>query len=156
MVKNRKYHFDFNRERLLLVLLVAVAFFGFLLWSIEQASLEEAAILAIGQEINRPAENKIIKVTSPKVNGIIKSPVMISGQASTFNAVLQIKIKDASGLVLAQKKITTKESQKMSPFGSSVTYKKPTRTKGTIEVFVNSTKDGSEVNKLTIPIVFKD
>ncbi len=156
MTKNKKRSLSFNRERLLLISLVAVAFFGFLLWSIEQTGIEEAALLTIGQEVNRPAENKTIKVTSPKVNGTIKSPVIISGQASVFEAVLQIRIKDASGLILAQKKITTKQGQKMSPFSSSVNYKKPTRTKGTVEVFVNSSKDNSEVDKLVIPITFKD
>lgn len=156
MTKNKKRSFNFNRERLLLISLVAVAFFGFLLWSIKQTSIEEANLLAIGQEVNRPAENKTIKVTSPKVNETIKSPVVISGRALVFKAVLQTRIKDASGLILAKTSITTQEGQKMSPFSSSVNYKKPTRTKGTVEVFINSAKDGSEVNKLSIPVVFKD
>jgi len=154
MPNDKKYHY--NRERILLTALVAVAFFGFLLWSVEQTSEEETSLLSANQEIKNPTENKIIKIESPKINEAIKSPVVISGQASVFEAVLQTRIKDASGLILAQTQIMTAEGQTMSPFSASIKYKKPTKTNGTVEVFVNSPKDGSETNKLTIPVIFKD
>lgn len=150
----KRYHY--NRERVLLIALVAVAFFGFLLWNIEQASTEETSILSGFDRINSPAENKAIKISSPKINEAIKSPVKVSGQAAVFEAVLQVRIKDASGLVLAQKRIMTAEGQKMSPFSSTISYKKPSRPKGAVEVYSISPKDGLEINKLSIPVSFKD
>ncbi|MBU2036871.1 Gmad2 immunoglobulin-like domain-containing protein [Patescibacteria group bacterium] len=149
-------HLKFNRERLLLTALVAIAFFGFLLWSIEETGSKEISLLSDFLKINSPLENKIMKITSPKINEAIKSPFIISGQALILETVLQIRIKDASGLVLAQKQIKIKESQKMSPFSSSIAYKRPTRTKGIVEIFVNSLEDGSEINKISIPVDFKD
>ena len=150
-----KSQYSFNRERLLLTALIAVSFFGFLLWSIEQSSTEEAALLAAWPEARNPAENKMIKINSPKINEIIKSPVIISGQVAIFEGALQVKIKDASGLVLAQKSLA-KASQKTSPFRSSLVYKKPTRAKGTIEVFTSSSPGNAETNKLIIPVTFND
>jgi len=149
-----KYHY--NRERLLLTALVAVAFFGFLLWSIEQASNNETSVLAGFYRINSPSENKVFKIDAPKVGAAIKNPVKVSGQASVFEAALQIRIKDASGLTLAREKVMTADGQKMSPFSATIKYKKPTRPKGTIEFYSLSPKDGSEVNKLAIPVVFRD
>ena len=151
-----KKHLKFNRERLLLTALVAVAFFGFLLWSIEETSLEEAALLSGFLKISSPAENKTLRITAPKVGAYIKSPVTISGRATDPKTALQVKIKDSSGLTLAREKMTTAASQKMSIFSAKVKYKKPSRSKGTIEIFYLSPKDGSEINKLSIPVNFKD
>jgi len=152
---NKKY-FEFNRERLLLIALVAVAFFGFLLWSIAETSSEEASLLSGFLKISSPLENKSIKVTAPKIDAYIKSPVTVFGQAAVFEAVLQIKIKDSSGLTLARAKVLTAAGQKMSPFSARVKYKKPSRAKGVVEVFSLSSEDGAEINKITIPVNFKD
>jgi len=150
----KKYHY--NRERLLLFSLVALAFLGFLLWSIEQSNRDEISVLAGFYQVKSPTENKVFKIDAPKVGAAIKSPARVSGQAAVFEAVMQVRIKDASGLTLAQTRVMTAEGQKMSPFSASIKYKKPTRSKGIIEFFALSAKDGSEINKLSIPVVFKD
>jgi len=150
----KKYHY--NRERLLLFSLVALAFLGFLLWSIEQSNRDEISVLADFYQVKSPTENKVFKIDAPKVGAAIKSPARVSGQAAVFEAVMQVRIKDASGLTLTQTRVMTAEGQKMSPFSAVIKYKKPTRSKGIIEFFALSAKDGSEINKLSIPIVFKD
>lgn len=151
-----KKHLKFNRERLLLTALVAIAFFGFLLWSIEETSGEEASFLSGFLKVGTPSENKAIKVTAPKIGSYIKSPVTVFGQAAVAEAALQIRIKDSSGLTLAREKTLAAASQKMSAFSAKVKYKKPSRSKGVIEIFSLSPKDGSEINKISIPVNFKD
>lgn len=151
-----KKRYQYNRERLLLTALVAVAFFGFLLWSIEQAVFDQENLLADSITVSFPAGNKSVKISSPKVGAAVKSPVTVSGQTSISEAALQARIKDASGLILAQTKIITAKGQTVSPFSASIKYKKPTRSKGTIEIYSVSPKNGSEMNRLTIPVVFKD
>lgn len=151
-----KKYFKFNRERLLLTALVAVAFFGFLLWSIEETSIEEASLLSGFLRISSPSENKSIKVTAPKIGAYIKSPVTVFGQTTVFEATLQIRIKDSSGLILAREKVLAVAGQKMSSFSAKIKYKKPSRSKGVVEVLSLSPKDGSEINKITIPVNFKD
>ncbi len=152
----KKLKLKYNRERLLLIALVAVAFFGFLLWSIQQTSLEEESLINGFESAILPIGNQSIRVVSPKINEAIKSPITISGQAAVFEAVLHARLKDGSGIVLAEQRLMSKEGQKMSPFSAEVKYKKPTRSKGNIEVFTFSPKDGSEINKVVIPVRFKD
>lgn len=152
---NKKY-LKFNRERLLLTTLIALAFFGFLLWSIEEASNEEASLLSSLLNIGTPAENKNIKVTAPKIGAYIKSPVTIFGQMALSETALQVRIKDSAGLTLAKEKISSGANQKITSFSARVKYKKPSRAKGFVEVFSLSPKDNSEINKITIPVNFKD
>ncbi len=66
------------------------------------------------------------------------------------------KIKDNKGLILAESFVQVKNAKKMSDFSISLTYKKPSTQKGIVEVFQVAAKDGSEINKIIIPIVFKD
>lgn len=155
-IKNKKNLLTFNRERLLLTALIAVAFLGFLLWSIEQVKTEEEQLLSSILEASNPAENKIIKITSPKINEAIKSPLMLSGQAAPFNGALQVRLKDASGLILAQKQIMSKSGQRIAPFTSVIIFKKPTRAKGAVEIFTRPPNESMEANKLIIPVSFKN
>lgn len=156
MKENKKWFCNFNRERLLLTALVAVSFFGFLLWSIEQVSREETTLLSAIIEATNPTENKTLKIISPRVNETVKSPVRVSGQAMAFGVMIETRIKDASGLVLAQKQIQIRNSQSPSSFSADIIFKKPTRTKGTVEIFIHSAKDGAESDKLIIPVIFKN
>src|SRR5690606_17298332 len=41
------------------------------------------------------------------------------------------------------------------PFEISLTYPKPTQQSGMIEVFQYSARDGSEIDKVTIPVTFR-
>lgn len=143
-----------NTQRILLFTLVAVSFFGFTLFMIQQAQSEEEATL--GGTVLANKTNGNITLQSPARNAAIKSPVTISGQTKTTGATLQIKIKDASNITLAEKTVKAKESQKTASFAAQLAYKKPTRSTGVIEIFEKSTKDGSEINKVAVPITFKD
>ena len=139
---------------MLLFTLIAVAFFGFLLWSIWQIQTEEEAAMTAGATANSPLKNNYIEVTSVKAGQSVKSPLTVAGNVLLKTGVLRARIKDASNLVLAETIIKSSVSQKSAPFSAKITYKKPTRSKGTLEVFEKN--NGTELYKLTIPIVFKD
>lgn len=147
-----------NIQRVLLATLVAVAFFGFLLWSIEQTQSEEESLLGAGITINteNPLENEMIKIISPKINSEIKSPLAISGQANLAGNRLKIRIKDSKNLILKEAFAQTKNSKQLSDFSTNLTYKKPSSTKGTVEIFLVAAKNNSEIFKISIPVVFKD
>ncbi len=147
-----------NIQRVLLPTLVAVPFFGFLLWSIEQSQSEEESLLGTGITINtkNPLENEMIKIISPKLNDEIKSPLAISGQANLAGNRLKIRIKDSKNLILKEAFAQTKNSKQLSDFSTNLIYKKPSSTKGTVEIFLVATKDNSEIFKISIPVVFKD
>jgi hypothetical protein len=145
-----------NTQRVLLITLVAVAFFGFLLWSIRQSQSEEESLYNSSSDINISTENKVVKVTSPKIGAQIKNPALIAGQANLSGNKLKAKIKDNKGLILAESFVQVKNVKKMSDFSISLTYKKPSTLKGVVEVFQVAAKDDSEINKIIIPIVFED
>ncbi len=145
-----------NTERILLITLVAVAFLGFLLWSIGQSQSEEESLYNSSSGINILTQNKTVKVTTPKIGAQIKSPALIAGQADLSGNKLKVKIKDNKGLILAEGFVQTKNDKKMSDFSINLSYKKPSTQKGTVEVFRVAAKDGSEINKIIIPIVFKN
>jgi hypothetical protein len=147
-----------NTERILLITLVAVAFFGFLLWSIQQSQSEEESLLSSYTIVNAKnvMENQMIKLVAPILNSGIKSPVAISGQANLSGNRLKIRVKDDKNLILREIFVQTKNSKQMSDFSINLLYKKPSTSKGTIEVFLVSSKDSSEIYKISIPVVFND
>jgi len=147
-----------NTQRILLVTLVAVAFFGFLLWSIQQSLMEEIALADSQTLVNpqSPLTNNMISVSAPRLNSEIKSPVVVSGQANLSGNKLKVRIKDSKNLILKETFVKTKNSKQMSAFSTSLVYKKPSSAKGVIEIFLVSSKDNSEIYKVTIPVTFKD
>ena len=99
--------------------------------------------------------NNSIKVDSPKINQVITSPVLVSGQAAVFEAQVNARLKDESGLILAETSFMTKEGQTMSPFSTKIKFKKPSHRKGTLEIYEISAKDGAEIHKISIPVIFE-
>ena len=146
-----------NTQRILLTTLVAVAFFGFLLWSIQQ-SLSEEESLYISPTISyvNPLANSSITVIAPSLHDRIKSPLALSGRADLTGNKLKARIKDVKGLILAESFIQTKDAKKMSDFSLSLKYKKPSAGTGIVEVFLVSAKDGKEIKKISVPVNFTD
>lgn len=95
-------------------------------------------------------------VTSPKENDTIKSPVEITGRAVAFENTVNIRIKDDADKILAET-FATADSPDVGEFGNfsvSVEFKETNQKNGVVEVFQISAKDGSETDKVTIPVTF--
>lgn len=101
--------------------------------------------------------NEFLVVTSPVPYAQIQSPVQVAGKSNFFEANTRIRVKDENGQVLADT-YTTAEGymDALYPFSQEVTYEAPTIEAGIIEVFEESAKDGSEINKVIIPVTFLD
>ena len=100
-------------------------------------------------KVNEPA----IWVTSPVTNQIITSPVEISGSARVFEATVSFRIKDEQGNTLAQGFANaSKGAPDRGDFKGQLAFKPPGPGKGQIEVFEVSMKDGSDRNKVIIPV----
>ena len=109
----------------------------------------------ISNTANPPWSNSLsILVYAPWTDDKITNPVTVSGEAIAFEAVLNVRIKDADNHVLLNTTIQTKSGQEMSPFSNSLSYDKPTTKTGTVEVFTISPRDGSEQDTVTIPVTF--
>ncbi|HAN10706.1 MAG TPA: hypothetical protein DCP90_08865 [Clostridiales bacterium] len=100
-------------------------------------------------------ENKYLEVEYPTPNAEIPNPVTVKGKSNFFEANTRIRIKDEKGVTLADS-FTTAEGwmDKLYPFSKEISYKQTTAKSGFVEVFESSPKDGSEINKLAIPVIF--
>ncbi len=105
-----------------------------------------------------PVPQANIVVTSPLENDTVPSTSLkVSGQARVFENVVQIRLKEKSGKLLAQTIVEAKSPDvgQFGPFEKTLTYAKPTDKQGVLEVFTLSAKDGSEIDKVVININFQ-
>lgn len=96
-----------------------------------------------------------ILVDSPWPGDGVASPVEIMGEAIAFEGIVSIRIKDSTGHTLVDTTIQTQSGNERSPFDSKITFNNPATSKGTLEVFTVSAKDGTEQDKVTVPITFQ-
>ena len=100
--------------------------------------------------------NTVIRVAAPEPGATITSPVTVAGEARTFEANVQIRVRDGDGAVLAHTFTTalTPDMGVFGPFSAPVRYLEPGASRGFVEVFESSAKDGSEINVIRIPVLF--
>ncbi len=100
--------------------------------------------------------NAVVRVTAPEPGAALTSPVTLAGEARTFEASVQIRIRDGNGVELARALTTalTPDTGVFGPFSASVQYPEPSTSQGFVEVFESSARDGSAINMVRIPVVF--
>jgi hypothetical protein len=102
------------------------------------------------------ASNDFIEVSAPVRGAPITSPVTVTGQNRTFENTVRIRIVGADGSTLADV-FTTGNGRapgEWGQFAAPVAFSKGTNANGTIVVFEDSPKDGSEIHVLEIPVKF--
>ncbi len=101
--------------------------------------------------------NEFLEVASPIPHQEITSPVKVSGRSNFFEGNTRIRIKDDNGEILANTFTTAKGWMgKLHSFSKNVYYTMPFSEKGIVEIFEDSAKDGSEINKIIIPVIFEN
>jgi len=97
-----------------------------------------------------------IQVTLPDKNDAIGLPLTIKGYARVFENQFAYRVKDQDGTVLTEgfAMSDAADSGVFGAFTIVANYPAPKGTKGTVEVFEYSAKDGSEVNKVSVPVSF--
>lgn len=102
-----------------------------------------------------PAPAAAIEVFSPVAGGLYHSPIEIIGNSLTFEGVVNIRLSLADGTVLAER-ATLGGGTEHKFFRTYVRFEILTGDSGpqdaTLEVFEISAKDGSEINKVSLPI----
>lgn len=113
--------------------------------------------IVTGEVSPTPMRSENIIVTSPQSGTAISSPVVIRGEARTFENSVSVRLTEQGGRVLIED-FTTANSPDIGQFGPfeiSLSYPKPSQQSGMIEVFQYSARDGSETDKVTIPVTFQ-
>ncbi len=117
----------------------------------------------IGSTTNQVATSPVsqstnIRVSSPQPGQHVGTPVVVSGEALVFERTVNYRLKDENGKVLAKGYTTATEAdyagKKFGTFRGEMVYTSETTGNGTVEVFSVDQKDGSEVDKVTIPVQY--
>ncbi len=95
----------------------------------------------------------IIWVTAPTPGQSVNSPIKIKGTAMVFEATVSYRLKDASGNVLAEGYTTASTgAPERGDFAAELVFTPGQPGSGQLEVFEVSMKDGSDINKVIIPV----
>jgi len=94
-----------------------------------------------------------ILVESPTLGNTVSSPVRITGTANVFEAVFRINIVDWDGLIIADQVVTaTSGTGTRGTFDVTIPFTLRKAGPGSIIVFAESPKDGSQINIVEIPV----
>lgn len=95
-----------------------------------------------------------ISVQQPLPFNIVDDPVKVSGIGSGFEGQFAARVRDADGNELVQVNVNGPGAVLFN-FQTEIPLPGiPPTARGTLEVFEFSAKDGSEINKQVVPIIF--
>lgn len=108
------------------------------------------------QEINILSAPNIL-VFSPESNEEVGFPLALVGEARVFESNFNYRLKDSDGAVLLENFATAQSADAgmYGPFSVEIFFPEPKGLNGILEIFDYSAKDGSEIDKVVIPIIFK-
>ena len=96
-----------------------------------------------------------ISVRHPRPDDIVDDPVEVAGVGTGFEGTLVARLRNATGQEIAQKSFQAGGTGIWGSFFFRIDVPGiPNRPRGTLEVFEPSAKDGSELHKRVIPILF--
>ncbi|MEK7516680.1 MAG: Gmad2 immunoglobulin-like domain-containing protein [Patescibacteria group bacterium] len=98
-----------------------------------------------------------IRVSAPTEGESVPNPLVVRGEARTFESHVALRVLDAEGNVLLQTFTiaTASDTGRFGPFESVIYYPVPATPNGTVEVFWNSPKDGAVLDLVRIPVTFE-
>jgi hypothetical protein len=96
-----------------------------------------------------------VLVEQPAPSATVTSPFRVSGMSDTFEATVNITLRDGNGRVLAATSAqATSGNGTWGTFAASITYARPRSGSGTLEVFDASEGDRAAAHGVTIPVRF--
>ncbi|MEK7188887.1 MAG: Gmad2 immunoglobulin-like domain-containing protein [Patescibacteria group bacterium] len=97
-----------------------------------------------------------VKVTRPQPDAMVASPLLVKGSAKLAGASVQLRLKDASGAVIAEKQATVAEASEdgFGSFGELLVFDAVPEGAGILEVYAEGVFDRSEQDLISIPIKF--
>jgi LysM repeat protein len=99
------------------------------------------------------APDASIEVLSPVAEAVYRSPIEVIGFSQTFEAQVNLRLRDEAGEPIAERFTMGGSGDGFDFFQTSLRFVTDRRQDATLEVFEISAKDGSEIHKVTIPLV---
>jgi hypothetical protein len=102
-----------------------------------------------------PAASRNIEVLSPLTGDNVRSGFVVKGNARTYENTVNIRLLDSSGNIILETNTLANASStgQFGPFEKEI-YFNSGDSSGTIEIFQYSPTDGSETDKVAIPVAF--
>lgn len=94
-----------------------------------------------------------IEIFSPVVNGVYHSPIEVVGFSQTFEGQVNLRLLNEGGDVLAERMTLGGSVDGFAFFHTYLRFNTTEEQNGILEVFEISAKDGSEINKVTMPLL---
>lgn len=97
-----------------------------------------------------------VSVRTPRANTAVVSPLIVEGMERTFEQNVVLRLSDGKGVEMVKVAVTgtAPDAGIHGPYRAELKFEKPKTKTGTLEVFQGSAKDGSEIDKVTIPLRF--
>ena len=93
-----------------------------------------------------------IELFSPVGDGLYHSPIEVIGLSQTFEGIVNLRLSDGSGNILAERSTTGGAVDGFAFFHSYLRFTVTEPMTGVLEVFETSAKDGSEISQVAIPM----
>lgn len=93
-----------------------------------------------------------IEVFSPVSNTLYHSPIEVIGFSQTFEGNVNLRLSDADGNILAERSTIGGAVDGFDFFHSYLRFTVTEPITGLLEVFETSAQDGSEINRVTLPL----
>jgi hypothetical protein len=94
-----------------------------------------------------------IEVFSPITDSVYHSPIEVIGFSQTFEGNVVVRLRDATNTVIAERATIGGSVDGHDFFHTRLRFYTEEQQDGTIEVFETSAADGSEIHKVTIPVI---
>jgi hypothetical protein len=106
--------------------------------------------------VGQPAPVAAIQVLQPRPYDLVDTPLLVAGVGTGFEGTFSARVRDGNGNQLALQTIHAGGTGIFGNFQLAIALPAtPSTAAGTLEVFEFSAKgDGSEINKVTVPITF--
>jgi hypothetical protein len=98
-----------------------------------------------------------ITIEFPQPNAVVTSPLIVRGQARTFEQGVSGRLLQEDGTVLVENftTATAPDAGMFGPYELTLQFSQPTTMSGIVEVYEISAQDGREINKVRIPVRFQ-
>jgi nucleoid-associated protein YgaU len=93
-------------------------------------------------------------VRQPQPFDLVDDPVSVCGVGTAFEGTFAARVRDANGTQIVQVTVTAGGTGIWANYQATLATGVPSTPQGTLEVFAVSAKDGSEINKVVVPITF--
>lgn len=110
-----------------------------------------------GRNLSSPSivREPVIWVTSPQPGAKVGSPLKVTGSAMVFEAVVSLRLVVSDGCKLAEAHVNASAGAPgRGDFSAILTFAPPDSGTGFLEAYWVSPKDGSELDKVLVPVNF--